>query len=120
MGLVLEAALQLPLLLGAGTAHFYVVVLFQVQLLARRQQKAIDLRRRTERVGTMTQQQLSELRSDIKVFVADRKIDEDLGRSVRFTYARNVLEQIIPNFGESEFELLYSILKYLAVLLIFR
>uniref|UniRef100_H2YAW4 Uncharacterized protein n=2 Tax=Ciona savignyi TaxID=51511 RepID=H2YAW4_CIOSA len=47
----------------------------------------------------MQPHQVTEIRGEIKQFVADRKFDEELSRTTRFTYDKDVLTKVIPNFG---------------------
>jgi len=69
-------------------------------LLSKREQRAKELKKQTDRVGTMTSQEMNELKSEIKHFVSERKFDEELGRTTRFTSDRQQLENMIMNFGE--------------------
>ncbi|XP_067686165.1 spermatogenesis-associated serine-rich protein 2-like [Haliotis asinina] len=64
-----------------------------------RQVKAADLKVRVERAERLSTAELAELRADIKLFVSDRKIDEDLGRTTRFTYDSDHFLQEIKTFG---------------------
>ncbi|XP_039603266.1 spermatogenesis-associated serine-rich protein 2 isoform X2 [Polypterus senegalus] len=69
-------------------------------ILNGRQKKAEELRRLTDKVGTMSEEQLSELRADIKHFVSERKYDEELGRAVKFTYKLEPVKEAIVGFGQ--------------------
>lgn len=69
-------------------------------LLSKREQRAKELKKQTDRVGSMTSQEMNELKSEIKHFVSERKFDEELGRTTRFTSDRQQLESLIMNFGE--------------------
>ncbi|XP_023690857.1 spermatogenesis-associated serine-rich protein 2 isoform X1 [Paramormyrops kingsleyae] len=69
-------------------------------ILDGRQKRAEELRRLTDQSGTMSEDQLTELRADIKHFVSERKYDEDLGRAVKFTYEMEPLKKSIMNFGQ--------------------
>ncbi|XP_048872818.1 spermatogenesis-associated serine-rich protein 2 [Brienomyrus brachyistius] len=69
-------------------------------ILDGRQKRAEELRRLTDRSGAMSEDQLTELRADIKHFVSERKYDEDLGRAVKFTYEMEPLKKSIMNFGQ--------------------
>ncbi|XP_013871680.1 spermatogenesis-associated serine-rich protein 2 [Austrofundulus limnaeus] len=64
-----------------------------------RQKKAEELRRLTDRSASMSEEQLAELRADIKHFVSERKYDEDLGKAVRFTFDIEPLKTSISGFG---------------------
>ncbi|XP_053174188.1 spermatogenesis-associated serine-rich protein 2 [Scomber japonicus] len=68
-------------------------------VLDARQKRAEELRRLTDQSGSMSEEQLSELRADIKHFVSERKYDEDLGKAVRFTFDLEPLKTSISGFG---------------------
>ncbi|KAL4604875.1 hypothetical protein GN956_G25499 [Arapaima gigas] len=68
-------------------------------ILDGRQKRAEELRRLTDRSGSMSEDQLTELRADIKHFVSERKYDEDLGRALKFTYEMEPLKKSIMSFG---------------------
>ncbi|XP_066564277.1 spermatogenesis-associated serine-rich protein 2 isoform X2 [Amia ocellicauda] len=68
-------------------------------ILDGRQKKAEELRRLTDQAAAMSEEQLSELRADIKHFVSERKYDEDLGRAVKFTYELEPAKKNIMSFG---------------------
>lgn len=99
---------------------------FSVLTLDTRQKRAEELKRLTDRSSSMSDEQLSELRADIKVtgrpcwllsagisgfvvikfrlfffqhFVSERKYDEDLGKAVRFTFDLEPLKSSITGFG---------------------
>ncbi|KAJ8369898.1 hypothetical protein SKAU_G00099260 [Synaphobranchus kaupii] len=69
-------------------------------ILDGRQKKAEELRRLTDQSASMSEDQLSELRADIKHFVSERKYDEDLGRAVKFTYELEPLKKSVMGFGQ--------------------
>ncbi|XP_033629698.1 SPATS2-like protein isoform X1 [Asterias rubens] len=69
-------------------------------LLDERQHKAFELKQETNRSASKTDQELLELRADIKHFVSERKIDEDIGRTPRFTGSIDPLQTAIKEFGE--------------------
>ncbi|XP_023687184.1 spermatogenesis-associated serine-rich protein 2-like [Paramormyrops kingsleyae] len=69
-------------------------------ILDARQKKAEDLRRLSEQSSSMTEDQLGELRADIKHFVSERKYDEDLGKAVKFTHDLESLRKSIMSFGQ--------------------
>ncbi|XP_041655292.1 spermatogenesis-associated serine-rich protein 2 [Cheilinus undulatus] len=64
-----------------------------------RQKRAEELRRLTDKSGSMSEEQLTELRADIKHFVSERKYDEDLGKAARFTFDLEPLKASIAEFG---------------------
>lgn len=64
-----------------------------------RQKRAEELRRLTDQSASMSEEQLTELRADIKHFVSERKYDEDLGKAVRFTFDLEPLKMSITGFG---------------------
>ncbi|KAM9785387.1 spermatogenesis-associated serine-rich protein 2 [Neosynchiropus ocellatus] len=68
-------------------------------VLDARQKRAEELRRLTDRSANMSEDQLTELRADIKHFVSERKYDEDLGKAVRFTFDLEPLKSSITSFG---------------------
>ncbi|XP_068589493.1 spermatogenesis-associated serine-rich protein 2 [Cebidichthys violaceus] len=68
-------------------------------ILDARQKRAEELRRLTDQSASMSEEQLTELRADIKHFVSERKYDEDLGRAVRFTFDLEPLKTSISGFG---------------------
>ncbi|CAK8674044.1 spermatogenesis-associated serine-rich protein 2-like [Clavelina lepadiformis] len=69
-------------------------------LFAKREARASELKKQTDRVETMSKQEVAELRNNIKHFVAERKYDEELGRTTRFTFDKNVITNVIPKFGQ--------------------
>lgn len=69
-------------------------------ILDSRQKKAEVLRRLSEQAVVMSEEQLSELRADIKHFVSERKYDEDLGKAVKFTYELEPAKKSIMTFGQ--------------------
>ncbi|XP_054465852.1 spermatogenesis-associated serine-rich protein 2 [Anoplopoma fimbria] len=68
-------------------------------ILDARQKRAEELRRLTDQSASMSEEQLGELRADIKHFVSERKYDEDLGRALRFTFDLEPLKTSITGFG---------------------
>ncbi|XP_008317714.1 spermatogenesis-associated serine-rich protein 2 [Cynoglossus semilaevis] len=70
-----------------------------MMILDARQKRAEELRRLTDRSASMSEEQLTELRADIKHFVSERKYDEDLGKAVRFTFDLEPLKTSITTFG---------------------
>ncbi|XP_053385552.1 spermatogenesis-associated serine-rich protein 2-like isoform X2 [Mercenaria mercenaria] len=64
-----------------------------------RQGLAHDLKVKIDRAERMSEHDLAELRLDIKHFVSDRKIDEDLAKTTRFMYD-DKLKKDIEEFGE--------------------
>ncbi|KAM9856005.1 spermatogenesis-associated serine-rich protein 2 [Aulostomus maculatus] len=68
-------------------------------ILDARQKRAEELRRLTDQSASMSEEQLTELRADIKHFVSERKYDEDLGKAVRFTFDLEPMKTSISGFG---------------------
>ncbi|XP_066499676.1 spermatogenesis-associated serine-rich protein 2 [Hoplias malabaricus] len=68
-------------------------------ILDKRQKRAEELKRLTDKSASMSEEQLTELRADIKHFVSERKYDEDLGKAVKFTYELDPLKASIMAFG---------------------
>ncbi|XP_051914059.1 spermatogenesis-associated serine-rich protein 2 isoform X2 [Hippocampus zosterae] len=68
-------------------------------ILNARQKRAEELRRLTDQSASMSEEQLTELRADIKHFVSERKYDEDVGKAVRFTFDLEPLKTSITQFG---------------------
>ncbi|KAG7216032.1 hypothetical protein INR49_003554 [Caranx melampygus] len=75
-----------------------------VVILDARQKRAEELRRLTDQSASMSEEQLTELRADIKHFVSERKYDEDLGKAVRFTFDLEPLKTSISAFGSGTHE----------------
>ncbi|KAM6307963.1 spermatogenesis-associated serine-rich protein 2 [Podargus strigoides] len=71
-----------------------------MDILVSRQKKAEALKKLTEVAVRMSEEQLVELRADIKHFVSERKYDEDLGRVARFTCDLEALKKSIAAFGQ--------------------
>ncbi|KGL79502.1 SPATS2-like, partial [Tinamus guttatus] len=71
-----------------------------MEILTARQKKAEELKRLTDLASQMSEAQLSELRAEIKHFVSERKYDEELGRSARFSYDTEQLMNQIQLCGE--------------------
>uniref|UniRef100_A0A8D0B807 Spermatosis associated serine rich 2 n=1 Tax=Salvator merianae TaxID=96440 RepID=A0A8D0B807_SALMN len=71
-----------------------------MDILSSRQKKAEALKKLTDVAVRMSEEQLVELRADIKHFVSERKYDEDLGRVARFTCDMDVLKKSIESFGQ--------------------
>ncbi|XP_068600007.1 spermatogenesis-associated serine-rich protein 2 [Brachionichthys hirsutus] len=70
-----------------------------MSILDARQKRAEELRRLTDKSASMSEEQLTELRAEIKHFVSERKYDEDLGKAVRFTFDLEPLKSNITGFG---------------------
>ncbi|KAK5864228.1 hypothetical protein PBY51_001188 [Eleginops maclovinus] len=70
-----------------------------MMILDARQKRAEELRRLTDQSASMSEEQLTELRADIKHFVSERKYDEDLGKALRFTFDLEPLKATITGFG---------------------
>ncbi|KAL8163828.1 UNVERIFIED_CONTAM: spermatogenesis-associated serine-rich protein 2 [Gekko kuhli] len=71
-----------------------------MEILSSRQKKAEALKKLTDVAVRMSEEQLVELRADIKHFVSERKYDEDLGRVARFTCDLDGLKRSIESFGQ--------------------
>nr|XP_056714916.1 spermatogenesis-associated serine-rich protein 2 [Euleptes europaea] len=71
-----------------------------MEILSSRQKKAEALKKLTDVAVRMSEEQLVELRADIKHFVSERKYDEDLGRVARFTCDLDELKRSIESFGQ--------------------
>ncbi|NXJ86495.1 SPAS2 protein, partial [Trogon melanurus] len=71
-----------------------------MEILLGRQKKAEALKKMTDVAVRMSEEQLVELRADIKHFVSERKYDEDLGRVARFTCDLDALKKSIASFGQ--------------------
>lgn len=71
-----------------------------MDILLSRQKKAELLKKMTDVAVRMSDDQLVELRADIKHFVSERKYDEDLGRVARFTCDVETLKKNIDSFGQ--------------------
>ncbi|KAL1781792.1 spermatogenesis-associated serine-rich protein 2 [Sigmodon hispidus] len=70
-----------------------------MEILLSRQKKAEVLKKMTDVAVRMSEEQLVELRADIKHFVSERKYDEDLGRVARFTCDVETLKQMAQVMG---------------------
>uniref|UniRef100_A0A9J8DKU7 Spermatogenesis associated serine rich 2 n=1 Tax=Cyprinus carpio carpio TaxID=630221 RepID=A0A9J8DKU7_CYPCA len=68
-------------------------------ILDGRQKRAEELRRLSDQSASLTEEQLAELRADIKHFVSERKYDEDLGKAVKFSHDLEPLKCSIMSFG---------------------
>ncbi|XP_027526017.1 spermatogenesis-associated serine-rich protein 2 isoform X2 [Corapipo altera] len=71
-----------------------------MEILVGRQRRAEALRKLTDGAARMSEEQLLELRADIKHFVSERKYDEELGRAGRFTCDLEGLKRSITCFGQ--------------------
>ncbi|XP_006131237.2 spermatogenesis-associated serine-rich protein 2 isoform X3 [Pelodiscus sinensis] len=71
-----------------------------MEILVSRQKKAGALKKMTDVAVRMSEEQLVELRADIKHFVSERKYDEDLGRVARFTCDLDTVKKSISSFGQ--------------------
>lgn len=72
------------------------------EVLANRQQQAQSLRVRVDRASMLTDAEVNELRADIKLFVSDRKIDEDLAAAKQFHSDPHSILDNIKQFGTGE------------------
>ncbi|KAK2510476.1 Spats2 [Columba guinea] len=64
-----------------------------------RQRRAEALKKLADVAVRMSDEQLGELRADIKHFVSERKYDEELGRAARFSCDLEALKRSIAAFG---------------------
>ncbi|KAM6294492.1 spermatogenesis-associated serine-rich protein 2 [Aegotheles albertisi] len=71
-----------------------------MEILLSRQKKAEALKKLTDVAVRMSEEQLVELRADIKHFVSERKYDEDLGRVAKFSCDLEALKKSIAAFGQ--------------------
>ncbi|NWR63891.1 SPAS2 protein, partial [Bucorvus abyssinicus] len=71
-----------------------------MEILVSRQKKAEALKKLTDVAVRMSEEQLVELRADIKHFVSERKYDEELGRVARFSCDLEALKRSIAAFGQ--------------------
>ncbi|XP_069826173.1 spermatogenesis-associated serine-rich protein 2 isoform X1 [Dendropsophus ebraccatus] len=71
-----------------------------MEILDSRQKKAEELKKLTDVAVRMSEEQLAELRADIKHFVSERKYDEELGRAARFTADLETLKKSVESFGQ--------------------
>ncbi|XP_002738108.2 spermatogenesis-associated serine-rich protein 2-like, partial [Saccoglossus kowalevskii] len=70
------------------------------ELLEGRQNKAADLKSMTERGLVLKDSEIAELKAEIKHFVGERKVDEELGKTYRFKYEDETVIKSIREFGE--------------------
>ncbi|NXW88485.1 SPAS2 protein, partial [Alopecoenas beccarii] len=70
-----------------------------MEMLAGRQRRAEALRKLADAAARLADEQLGELRADIKHFVSERKYDEELGRAARFSCDLEALKRSIAAFG---------------------
>ncbi|KAM4048125.1 spermatogenesis-associated serine-rich protein 2 isoform 2-T2 [Anomaloglossus baeobatrachus] len=71
-----------------------------MEILDSRQKKAEELKKLTDVAVRMSEEQLAELRADIKHFVSERKYDEELGRAAKFTADLETLKKSLESFGQ--------------------
>lgn len=71
-----------------------------MEILASRQKKAEELKKQTDVAVRMSEEQLAELRADIKHFVSERKYDEEMGRATKFTADLETLKKSMDSFGQ--------------------
>ncbi|KAM7237455.1 hypothetical protein CapIbe_011699 [Capra ibex] len=71
-----------------------------MEILLSCQKKAELLKKMTDVAVRMSEEQLGELRADIKHFVSERKYDEDLGRVAQFTCDVETLKKNTDSFGQ--------------------
>jgi hypothetical protein len=71
-----------------------------LQLLEQGKGRAKQLHIDTERAPSMNDRQINDLRDQIKRFLSERRIEEDLGRTIRFQFEPDRLIDMIKTFGE--------------------
>lgn len=71
-----------------------------LNLLKSRQDLGVDLKRRVDRTPSLTEAEWSELRSDVKQFVTERKYDDELGKTIWFQWSLDSITESIKTFGE--------------------
>jgi len=71
-----------------------------IQLLERGEQRAKDLRAESERAPSMSDRQVNDLRDQIRRFLAERRFEDELSRTIRFQFEPDRLIDMIKNFGE--------------------
>jgi hypothetical protein len=71
-----------------------------LNVIHRRQQRAVELRQRIDRCDRLEPFEIDNLRTDIKQFVTDRRYDlgEELTSSHRFEYDQSLVD-LLKNFG---------------------
>ncbi|XP_064899447.1 spermatogenesis-associated serine-rich protein 2 isoform X2 [Columba livia] len=75
-----------------------------MEMLGGRQRRAEALKKLADVAVRMSDEQLGELRADIKHFVSERKYDEELGRAARFSCDLEALKRSIAAFGHGDKE----------------
>ncbi|EDO49007.1 predicted protein [Nematostella vectensis] len=71
-----------------------------VHLLEERLEDASALKLKAERAGTMGDEQVVLLRADIKSFVGQRKLDEELAQTTRFVCDEEEMLKVINTYGQ--------------------
>ncbi|XP_071488619.1 uncharacterized protein [Diadema antillarum] len=82
------------------TNSFLAVKQETTEMLEGREEQARELQKKTLRAAAMSEDQLMELRAEIKQFVSDRKVDEEIGKTLRYTWNPDQLIEQIKTFGE--------------------
>ncbi|XP_072181020.1 uncharacterized protein [Diadema setosum] len=82
------------------TNSFLAVKQETTEMLEGREEQARELDKKTLRAAAMSEDQLMELRAEIKQFVSDRKVDEEIGKTLRYTWNPDQLIEQIKTFGE--------------------
>ncbi|XP_059169183.1 spermatogenesis-associated serine-rich protein 2-like [Physella acuta] len=70
------------------------------EMLEMRRSKAVDLKRQVDRADRLKDNEVSELRAEIKHFVSERRHDEELGRATRFLFDSDHMLAEVKKFGE--------------------
>lgn len=71
-----------------------------LNILKSRQELAVELKRRVDRTPSLSETEWTELRSDVKQFVTERKYDDDLGKTIWFQWSVETITEAIDGFGE--------------------
>ena len=79
------------------------------QVLSSRQQQGQALRLRVDRAASLSEVEVIELRADIKLFVSDRKVDEDLAGAKPFQADVEEMLESVKSFGTGEWKAVKAI-----------
>ncbi|XP_077997720.1 spermatogenesis-associated serine-rich protein 2-like [Glandiceps talaboti] len=82
------------------TKQMYDVKLQGNELLDDRQKKGGDLKMMCDRAHGMKESEIADLKAEIKHFVGERKVDEEIGKTLRFQWEDETLIKTIREFGE--------------------
>lgn len=70
------------------------------ELFINRQKKANEFKIASDNADRLSDAQVQELKANIKNFVSERKLDEDLGMTKRFSHEYDKIELTIKTFGQ--------------------